>query len=54
MFGISTVFMWVPADLFETDDDYSYFISRLFRHEEFLKEATKRSQRTGYIELARA
>mgnify|MGYP000408793537 CR=1 FL=1 len=30
---------------FETDDNHSYFISRLFVHEGFLKEETKRSQK---------
>lgn len=34
-----------PKPEFETDDDHSYFISRLFVHEEFLKEETKRSQK---------
>lgn len=33
-----------PKPEFETDDDHSYFISRLFVHEGFLKEETKRSQ----------
>lgn len=34
-----------PKPEFETDDDHSYFISRLFVHEGFLKEETKRSQK---------
>lgn len=34
-----------PKPEFETDDDHSYFISRLFVHEAFLKEETKRSQK---------
>lgn len=31
-----------PKPEFETDDDHSYFISRLFVHEAFLKETDKR------------
>lgn len=31
-----------PKPEFETDDDHSYFISRLFVHETFLKDADKR------------
>ena len=34
-----------PKPEFETDDNHSYFISRLFVHEGFLKEETKRSQK---------
>ena len=34
-----------PKPEFETDDDHSYFISRLFVHEGFLREETKRSQK---------
>lgn len=34
-----------PKPEFETDDDRSYFITRLFVHEAFLKEETKRSQK---------
>lgn len=34
-----------PKPEFETDDDHSYFISRLFIHEAFLKEEPKRSQK---------
>ncbi len=34
-----------PKPEFETDDDHSYFISRLFIHEAFLKEGLKRSQK---------
>ena len=34
-----------PKPAFETDDNHSYFISRLFVHEGFLKEETKRSQK---------
>ena len=51
-----------PKPEFETDDDHSYFISRLFVHEGFLKEETKRSRKgakkrsrkkTRYIEPVR-
>ncbi|HJA99994.1 MAG TPA: putative DNA binding domain-containing protein, partial [Candidatus Mediterraneibacter merdavium] len=34
-----------PRPEFETDDDHSYFISRLFIHEAFLKKEMKRSQK---------
>ena len=34
-----------PKPEFETDDNHSYFISRLFVHEGFLKEETKSSQK---------
>ena len=34
-----------PKPIFETDDDHSYFISRLFIHKGFLKEEPKRSQK---------
>lgn len=34
-----------PKPEFETDDDHSYFISRLFVHEGFLKEEPKRSRK---------
>ncbi len=34
-----------PKPEFETDDDHSYFISRLFIHKAFLKEEPKRSQK---------
>lgn len=34
-----------PKPTFETDDDHSYFISRLFIHEAFLKEEPKRSRK---------
>lgn len=34
-----------PKPEFETDDDHSYFISRLFIHEAFLKEEPKRSRK---------
>lgn len=34
-----------PKPEFETDDDHSYFISRLFVHEGFLREETKRRQK---------
>ncbi|MGN1165291.1 MAG: ATP-binding protein, partial [Lachnospiraceae bacterium] len=34
-----------PKPEFETDDNHSYFISRLFVHEGFLNEETKRSQK---------
>ena len=34
-----------PKPEFETDVDHSYFISRLFVHEGFLREETKRSQK---------
>lgn len=34
-----------PKPEFETNDDHSYFISRLFVHEGFLREETKRSQK---------
>lgn len=37
-----------PKPTFETDDDHSYFISRLFIHEAFLKEEPKRSRRKKY------
>lgn len=34
-----------PKPTFETDDDHSYFISRLFIHEAFLKEEPKGSRK---------
>lgn len=34
-----------PKPEFETDDDHSCFISRLFVHEGFLKEEPKRSRK---------
>lgn len=40
-----------PKPEFETDEDHSYFISRLFVHEAFLKEAKSEESRkkAGYI-----
>lgn len=34
-----------PKPEFETDEDHSYFISRLFVHQAFLQEEPKRSQK---------
>lgn len=36
-----------PKPEFETDEDHSYFISRLFVHEAFLKEAESEESRKG-------
>ena len=38
-----------PKPEFETDDEHSYFISRLFVHEVFLKEEQKESQKGAEI-----
>lgn len=43
-----------PKPEFETDDDHSYFISRLFIHEAFLKEEPKRSQKGAKKEPKRS
>ncbi len=43
-----------PKPEFETDDDHSYFISRLFVHEAFLKEEPKRSQKGAEKEPKRS
>ena len=40
-----------PKPEFETDDDHSYFISRLFVHEIFLKKEPKRSRKGAEKEL---
>lgn len=36
-----------PKPEFETDDDHSYFISRLFVHEAFLREEKKEREQKG-------
>ena len=36
-----------PKPEFETDDDHSYFISRLFVHEAFLREEKKECEQKG-------
>ena len=36
-----------PKPEFETDEDHSYFISRLFVHEAFLKEAESEKSQKG-------
>lgn len=43
-----------PKPIFETDDDHSYFISRLFIHKGFLKEEPKRSQKGAKKEPKRS
>ena len=43
-----------PKPEFETDDDHSYFISRLFVHEAFLKREPKRSQKGAKKEPKRS
>lgn len=43
-----------PKPEFETDDDHSYFISRLFVHEAFLKEDLEKSQKGAKKEPKRS
>lgn len=43
-----------PKPEFETDDDHSYFISRLFVHEVFLQEEPKKSRKGAEKELKKS
>lgn len=41
-----------PKPEFETDEDHSYFISRLFVHEDFLKEVLKEADYRKIVAIA--